>query len=539
MKKYALIYRRVSTEEQATDGRYSLDVQLRLCSKAIEDSEFELAEEGVYSDEGKSATNMNRPALQDMLLRIADDKSIGAIFVQDTDRLARNAADHLSIKMLFKKHGAKLISVSQPGLEDSPEGNFMDLVIAGVNQFQSQITGRKSRKGMEERFRDGWYPTKAPIGYLNVPDPVIPDKFIIAADPVRGPLIKEMLEMYSTGNFSLLGIRDIMFKKGLVNGIGNPLPRSIVAWIIDSTFYWGEMHWGGMVGMGKHPYLIKKELWQKCQRIKAEHNRFACRRRKHNFLLNGYVYCASCGRRWTAEKHPKKEKAYYRCNAQPGQRCAERYIEIDDLEKEIERKFSAIEFSPDFIEKVVARVQALYQKKKSEITSKQVTLAAQKNNYLTKLETAEEKLISGILSDSDFMRIKSKIVPRIEDIDNEMLKLSRQRNIKIELIQKILGLIRDIGTTYKEARPELKRLYLGLFWSRFEVADREVAVATPTDIVQILVAIGAMSINTRQRKIAPERIFSQKTAYLQERVRITTTQLRMVNEVRTYTMLPR
>ena len=89
----------------------------------------------------------------------------------------------------------------------------------------------------------------------------------------------------------------------------------------------------------------------------------------------------------------------------------------------------------------------------------------------------------------------------------------------------MLALIPNLGGAYKDACPELKRLYLGLFWSKFEVANREVAEATPAEIVQLLVAIGSMSINSKQRKIAPERIFSQKTAYLQERVRITTTQL--------------
>ena len=526
LKKYALIYRRVSTEEQAGEGRYSLDTQLRVCTKAVEDSEFEVAENALYSDEGKSATTMNRPALQDLLLRIGDDKSIGAVFVQDTDRLARNASDHLTIKLMFKKHGVQLVSVSQPGLEDTPEGNFMDLVIAGVNQFQSQITGRKSRKSMDERFRNGWYPTKAPIGYLNVPDPKNPDKKIIVIDPVRGSLVKEMLTLYATGNHSLLEVRDFMYKKGLVNQIGNCLPRSQVAWIIDNPFYWGEMTWGGMTGIGKHEPLISKELHKKCQAVKAAHNRFTCRRRKHNFLLNGYIYCAICKRRWTAEKHPRKDKSYYRCNAQPGVRCAEHYIDVDDLEEEIERKFAAIEFSPEFIEKIVARVQALYQKKKGEITEKQVALVARKSNLLTKLETAEEKLISGILSDEDFVRIRAKTLPLIQAVDVESAKLDRARNIKIEVIQKILGLIRNLGGTYKDATPEIKRLYLGLFWSKFEVANREVAEAIPSELVQLMIGIGAISINQTQRKLAPERMFAQKSAYLKENVRITTALLR-------------
>ena len=531
--EYALIYRRVSTEDQAKEGRYSMDTQLAVCIKAIDESEYSVAENGVYSDEGKSATTMNRAALQDMLLRVQEDRSIGAVYVQDTDRLARNTTDHLSIKLILKKHGVKLVSVSQSGLEDTPEGNFMDLVIAGVNQFQSQITGRKTRKSMEQRFRDGWLPTKAPIGYKNVPDPKDPDKRIIVIDPIRGPLVQEMLNMYATGNFSTLEVKEIMYRKGLVNGVGNCLPRSQVAWIMDNPFYWGEMHWGGMVGMGKHEPLVSKKLFLKCQRVKGEHSHFACRKRKHNFLLNGYIYCATCSRRWTAEKHPKKEKAYYRCNAQPGTRCAEHYIEVDDLEKQIERKFAAIEFSPEFIDKIVARVQSLYQKKKGEIVEKQATLTAQKNNLIAKLETAEEKLISGVLDDEDFVRIKSKITPRIEAIDEESQKLTRARNIKIEVIQKLLGLIRNLGETYKNSRPELKRLYLSLFWSKFEVAGREVAIATPSELVELLAAIGAVSINNRQQKIAPERMFSQKSAYIKENVRIMTTGLRMLVDIRT------
>ena len=133
--EHALIYCRVSTEEQAEDGHHSLATQLKLCKRAIEESnKFKLIDDGVFEDPGRSATNMNRPGLQDMLLKIQDDKTIRAVFIQDTDRLARNALDHMQIKAIMKKHDVELFSVSQPGITDSPEGNFMDLVIAGVNQ---------------------------------------------------------------------------------------------------------------------------------------------------------------------------------------------------------------------------------------------------------------------------------------------------------------------------------------------------------------------------------------------------------------------
>jgi DNA invertase Pin-like site-specific DNA recombinase len=181
--EHALIYCRVSTEEQAEDGHHSLATQLKLCKRAIEESnKYKLANDGVFEDPGRSATNMNRPGLQDMLLRIQDDKAVKAVFIQDTDRLARNALDHMQIKAIMKKHDVELFSVSQPGISDSPEGNFMDLVIAGVNQLQSQITSRKTLKSLEQKFWDGWWPTGVAVGYLNAGDPNDEKKRIIVVD---------------------------------------------------------------------------------------------------------------------------------------------------------------------------------------------------------------------------------------------------------------------------------------------------------------------------------------------------------------------
>ena len=136
MKK-AYIYARVSTEEQAEEGK-SIETQERICRKWAKDNNFAIA--GIFKDEGKSATNLNRPALQELIAKCQDREDIDAILVQDTDRLARNTIDHLNVKALLKKKGVEVISISQPMLDDSPEGKLMDTMIASFNAFQSQIT---------------------------------------------------------------------------------------------------------------------------------------------------------------------------------------------------------------------------------------------------------------------------------------------------------------------------------------------------------------------------------------------------------------
>ena len=109
-----LVYCRVSTEEQANQG-FSLDTQEKLCRDFAERGGYRVA--GVCRDEGRSGTTLDRPALQDLLAQCTKGTTINAVVVQETDRLARNTHDHLTIRAILQKAGIKLISVAQPMLE--------------------------------------------------------------------------------------------------------------------------------------------------------------------------------------------------------------------------------------------------------------------------------------------------------------------------------------------------------------------------------------------------------------------------------------
>ena len=487
--EHALIYCRVSTEEQAEDGHHSLNTQLKLCKRAIEESnKFKLAEDGVFEDPGRSATNMNRPGLQDMLLQVQEDKTIKAIFIQDTDRLARNANDHLTIKALLKKHGVELISVSQPGITDSPEGNFMDLVIAGVNQLQSQITSRKTLKSLEQKFKDGWWPGFAPVGYLNAGDPSDEKKRIVITDEGRAPFVQEAFKMYATGDYSVLEVRDAFYKKGLVSARGARIAHSKMIEMFKNPFYTGEMRWRKMINKGNHPPLIDKDLYERVQIVMAEHNRYACRRRKFNFILRGFMFCFICRQRYTAEHHFKKNKSYYHCNRAGDQiKCSDKYVEVWDLEEQVANLFQQIQFSQSFIDKVITRVEKMYKGRKDEINKEKRQFIAQKLAVEQKRDIAEEKLFSGLITDEDFARNKKKFREQIEALNDEIYKLDKKLDIKLEEAQEVLALVRNIYKTYVNAPDELKRLYLGLFWERFEAAEKVIKKAEPTDLIKAMI----------------------------------------------------
>ncbi len=477
----ALVYCRVSTEEQAREG-YSLDAQEKFCRKYAEDNNFQVME--VFRDEGKSATNLNRPALQDLLAKCQQDKSIALVLVQETDRLARNTKDHLTIRAILKKAEVKLVSVAQPMLDDSPEGNMIDTILASVNQFQSDINSRKSRKGMQEKFNSGWWPGIAPIGYKNK---TINDRRIIVTDQAKWFLVRKGLKMYLTGNHSAVEIADYLFKRGVTSRSGKRICDSKINTLLKNPFYAGILKWKGQENKGNHKPMISLGEHRQILAVMDTHNYHACRRRKHNFLLRGFVFCSVCGQRYTAERHPHKKVEYYHCSAVKRKHSNRgQNIEVAELEKLVENQFRDIQFSEDFISQMGQRVKVFYEDKMAEKDREKRTLLNKKMGIEQKRKIAEEKLIGGVLENEDFVRIKDRFRQELIQIQNGLDELEAQREIDTETVRKILLLSRNIYQSYKEASYEMKRLYLSLFWEGFFVRDKKIVQAEPTKLVKAL-----------------------------------------------------
>lgn len=310
--KTAFIYARVSTEEQAEEGK-SIQTQEILSRKWAKENGYSI--QGLFVDEGKSATSLNRPALQEMLAKCQDKGIVEAIIVQDTDRLSRNTLDHLTIKSILKKKGIRIVSISQPMIDDSPEGNLIDTIIASVNAFQSQITGRKTSKVLEEKAKLGWYPGGLPpLGYLNSSNPSPTgtlDEKIVTINRDTAPLIRRMFEMYASGDTTMQDLVKFAEKRGITSPSGRKLGKSSVQWMLKNSFYIGLFQWNGKFYKGKHEQFISEDLFQKVQEMITLANRRANRKRKHSFLLSGFVYDADTLVRMWAEKHIKKTGKEY------------------------------------------------------------------------------------------------------------------------------------------------------------------------------------------------------------------------------------
>src|SRR5690606_26790140 len=126
--KNCLLYTRVSTDRQVKEG-HSFEDQIDRLTKFARERNWHIID--VYKDGGKSGkSTTGRPEFNRMLERCESDPDVHAVLLEETDRFARNAQDHLAVKAFLKKHNVLLIATEQPNFGDDPVGKFVDLIMA-------------------------------------------------------------------------------------------------------------------------------------------------------------------------------------------------------------------------------------------------------------------------------------------------------------------------------------------------------------------------------------------------------------------------
>lgn len=469
MKK-AVIYCRVSTEEQVKEGK-SIEVQKELCKKWARENGHQVV--GVYEDGGKTGTKtIGRHALEDAIIH-CQEEHINAVLVTDTDRIARNEFDHYYIRRELKKAGTRLIAINQPMIDDSPEGQLMGGVLATFDAFYSRLLGRKVKKSLEKKCKEGHWPGWAPLGYINVNKGTKEKPYkVIEIDPEKGSLITELFRLYSTGNYSVDALVDMMYEKGLRSKNGKRVYRSIIYNTLKNPFYIGLMRFNGKIYKGKHKPLTTPEIFETCQKITQRNNHNACRRRKYRWLLSGFVYCHECGTRFYSSWQHKREKAYYHGSVKSG---CKHYIPLGELENKVAQEFKKIQFSKEFTQKIIEKVKELV-KQSRENREKEIRGL---RNAIKKLEdkrnVLEDSLLDQTVDKDTFKRKHNELTLQIQNLENEVATIENQRGFDIDVISEVLSLTQNIYETFNKANFEAKRHYLSIFFEKLEVKDREIA----------------------------------------------------------------
>lgn len=148
--KMAVLYARVSTEEQARKG-YSLSQQIEALRDYAACEGHEVLEE--VRDPGQSGASLERPGM-DRVRDLVSAGGVSVVLAQDRDRFAREPAYLYLLRQEFEQYGTMLRSLNDRG-DDSPEGELTDGILDQLAKYERAKTAERSRRGKLRKAREG------------------------------------------------------------------------------------------------------------------------------------------------------------------------------------------------------------------------------------------------------------------------------------------------------------------------------------------------------------------------------------------------
>jgi len=160
--KSVIIYTRVSTKEQATEG-VSLDAQLSRARAWATAQGYSIA--GEYQDAGLSGRRMNnRPQLQAALNHVCKLK--GVLVIYSISRMARSTKDAASIGDRLHRAGADLASLTESFDTSTASGKFFFTILSALGELESDLISERTTTALHHKRSQGFkLGGMVPFGY--------------------------------------------------------------------------------------------------------------------------------------------------------------------------------------------------------------------------------------------------------------------------------------------------------------------------------------------------------------------------------------
>ena len=320
----AALYTRISREDGDKPESDSIANQ-RILLESFASHQPELQVIGLYSDDGFTGTNFQRPDFQRMIADIEDGK-VNCVIVKDLSRFGR---DYIStghyLERWFPEHGVRFLAVNDH--IDSEKGPY-DMLLPFKNVFNEQYArdiSHKVRSAMQTKQRQGQFiGAFASYGYRK--DPEDHNKLLI--DPCAAVVVQHVFDLYEQGN-GKIRIAKLLNEEGIpcpseykkLNGEryhnGQKLGKTTywtyatIHRMLKNQMYIGNMEQGRTprqtmhgkakqldrsqwtVVEGTHEAIISKQQWDRVQALLAKDTRTPSFEQNISPFA-GFLRCGDC-----------------------------------------------------------------------------------------------------------------------------------------------------------------------------------------------------------------------------------------------------
>ena len=444
----------------------------------------------VITEEGLVQYRIDRPKFQRMLQFVSQGYFKGVICLC-WDRISRNKGDDTVIRKLMRKGVDFRFAYAE--YEKSSSGALHMDIDGMFSQHHSRVTSEKVTITIKNSRDKGLCTYRAPIGYLN--NGSMEEKPL---DPERAPIIKQMYELYATGDWSLSDIARWANEQGFttvpmrrrrtkeemlaeedeveeIPKVARPVTENHISRILSNRFYTGRTlnNQGEYVPSNSHEAIVSDELFEEVQKQLKKKTTSIHYTEKLDQPLRGVCRCAYCERVYTP--YMKKGIQYYNSRCTKSCKNTDKDLSFDKIDKKISGLITSLYFTDDEIEQMDARagtdIALLEEKRQKELDKverkkKKVRedLAYIRSNKLTLLKT-------GVYTPEGLIEEEEKLNDELSELQNAEQASDVAMHETMKEVQKLSELIKNVAIYYQFAKPHEKEQIVRVIFSELYISQ--------------------------------------------------------------------
>lgn len=450
-RKRVFIYIRVSTREQAEEG-YSIGEQEDRLIKYCEAMEWDVIK--VYIDPGFTGSNIERPAMQEMIKEI-EKGNTDIVLVDKLDRLSRSQYDTLYlIRKVFTENDVAFVSRAESFDTSSSFGRAMVGILSVFAELERERIKERMSEGLEGRAKEGKFHGggNVPIGYDydQVSGRLIENKY-------ESMQVKEVFDLFNKRT-PIMAIQRIMNEKGYRTRYGE-WKKGAIRYMLSNRSYLGEVKYKENWYEGLHDGIIDLDTFTKAQSILKDRDKDNDKYRpgkRYKTPFGGLIWCGHCTAKYHWRNNGRNKdgsyRSYYICYSRAkgdkklvkDPNCRNKTYRDFKLEEIIYNEIRKLKTDPDYFVAIRNSVDTSSRKNLVERRIKQIDDQVSKLMDLYTLGTIDINVIkakTNPLSDE-----KKSLEAELENLEEEISYITQEEVVDlVTTFEKVL----NEGDSYK------------------------------------------------------------------------------------------
>lgn len=466
-------YARVSSEKD--EQLNSLSNQISYYREKIQKNPNWIYVEG-YIDEGISGISTKK---RENFNRMIDDAKAGLfdlIITKEITRFARNTLDSIRFTRELYNVGVAVIFENDSIRTYEPDSELRLTIMASIAQDELRKLSSRVKFGHKQAIK-----SHVVLGNNRIFGYKKQNKHLII-DETEAPMIRELYELYATGQYSLKQLENIFWDKGYRNLNGKKISHSTLSGIIANPKYKGYYVGGKVVIIDMFtkkqkflppeewvtfkdetgeivPAIVSEELWDKANEVLSRRSDDVKNRKgicNHHNILTGKLYCSHCGMpyyRKDAKTKTGDGQSRWVCSGKiknGTDSCPSFAILESDIKPILFDLFNDIEKS---IDGIISDYSSMYDDLSSDDHLQKAISGVRCK--IEEIEKKQRKLLELYTTDSikrnQFVEMNNKLEKEREALENDLAEYETQLSSKSEFNKRMDEIRRILLKAQKEA----------------------------------------------------------------------------------------